>query len=119
MTKKYEILLTNDELGVLEGHMRSVSYDTDFSVHYEGQVPYVGHVLYKGIGHKSKGKKKIGMKEGEVFGIRELLENIPCDRGLIIEKGTQLLAIDKTSLLDILSGRDKKVISIFQRIINF
>ncbi len=73
---------------------------------YEGQIPIVGYIIIDGEVTLLKNKKvKNILKKGFIFGIRELYHNGVVLLEAKVSPMTQLLYIDKSLLLEILSHK--------------
>ena len=95
-------------------------YSTNCPLFYEGQTPVVAYLVVEGSIHLIKNKKiKSIIKEGNLVGLNELMNNLPSKYSAEALLNTQLCFLDKSTVFEIiehnnstLSQKVRNIISI-------
>ncbi len=98
--------LSSESVSRLLKKLQTCSYGEDCVVAYKGHVPFLSFVIVKGEAYIENRKKLSKLDEGHLVAFDEFCQNLPLKYSIVISKGAVILAIDKTSLGDVLEIED-------------
>lgn len=95
--------LIRDQIEALLKFCNPRVFKTETDLIYEGHIPIAGYLILEGNAKLVKKKKvtKI-LDEGNLFGIHELLNNIPIKYGVQISSNSKLCILDKSTVKELI-----------------
>ncbi len=100
-------------LETLKDHFETVTFNNEFDLVYEKQIPNTGIILISGELNLLKRKKIIELKiPGISLGIKNILDNIPFRFNCRVKKDTELILISKSELIRILNEKNSPLYSV-------
>jgi signal-transduction protein with cAMP-binding, CBS, and nucleotidyltransferase domain len=100
------IYLSDKEIDTFGKFFSPCQYTSNAQALYQSHVPHVGFILVSGTLCIQKKKEQINLKRGAVIGIKELFHQTPVNFKLLVETGTTVYAISRSSMLSLLSHRE-------------
>ena len=107
--------LSHQQVKFLKKKFVPLKFNADFHLVYESQIPNTGIVLLDGeINFIHKRKKLSHVGKGLIFGIYELLNNIPSMHGCLVLGNSELIMIQKSDLLDAMVAKNCELFEIIK-----
>lgn len=102
-------ILSSEERHELRKTFGVKSFQQTAHLFYEGHIPLFGFILINGECRLFKKKKLVCHLEiGTIIGAKEILNYLPFSYSGIIAENSELIIIDRTSLLEITEQRSPK-----------
>jgi CRP-like cAMP-binding protein len=91
-----------------------LTYPVDAEIIYEGHTPIVAILLTKGRIKLVRGRRvrKI-LERGSLLGVPELMNNSPFEYTAQINRGSEIIYLDRSTIKEILEGTDPELAEIF------
>lgn len=103
------------ETNLLKKHFQSLVFNFDFDLVYESQVPNIGVVLLNGnISFMKKKKVQFSASPYSMMGISMLLKNEPSEYSYRIMGNSEVIIIQKSIILEVLSDKDSELYTILR-----
>lgn len=94
-------------LEILKDHFETVTFQSEFDLVYEKQIPNTGIILIHGELNLLKKKKILELRiPGISLGIKNILENDPFHFKCRVKKGTELILLPKSEIIRILKEKN-------------
>jgi hypothetical protein len=107
--------LTLGQIRFLKKKYESVTFNSDFHLVYETQIPNTGIVLLNGeINLIRKKKSQTLAIPGIMLGVYELLNNIPVGHGCKVMENSELIMLQKSDILEALNDEESKLYEIIK-----
>ena len=107
--------LTTQQVKFLKKKFKPLKFNADFHLVYESQIPNTGIVLLDGqitFIHKRKKLPQVG--KGLIFGIYEILNNIPSMHGCLVVGNSELIMIQKSDLIEAMEAKNCELFEIIK-----
>ena len=107
--------LTVKELRTLKRDFDTCRFHNQFDLFYEFQIPNFAFILLQGNATFQKRKKSTGIvPQGALFGLTNLLENLPSKVGLKVEADAEFILIPKSKLMEALNDKNSAIYQILK-----
>lgn len=115
--KKHIQTIEQVDLEILKKHFETITFNSEFDLVYEKQVPNTGIVLVDGgldlVAHKKHTELNV---PGIILGIKNILENIPLKFKCRVKEQTQLILLPKSEIMKILKHKNTELYKIIKDI---
>jgi|SRR5690606_31268195 len=106
--------LSSFEVENLKKCFSSTSFEQSFILTYEGQIPTIGFVLLRGtIELLKKNKIVMVIPPGFLLGAHQLIKNEVTEFSYRLVSPSEILVLQKSTILQILQDRGSEIYSIF------
>jgi signal-transduction protein with cAMP-binding, CBS, and nucleotidyltransferase domain len=105
-------------LGILTlySDVRTITFDSP--LYYNNQIPHVACFVISGkLEIVTSSKRKKFITEGNLIGVRELMNNSTANVTVNLIRGTQIAFLDRSSIKNIINGRHENLASFFKSIL--
>lgn len=93
--------LKSSEVNLLKSMFRPLKFSRTFNLVYEDQIPHTGILFLNGEANLTRKNKIIeNIDHGVIWGIEQLLHNVPSKFGLQIIRDSEVILIPKSALLE-------------------
>ena len=114
MNEKLKVLSTK-QIKFLKKKFEPLKFNADFHLVYESQVPNTGIVLLTGeLNFFRKKKVQSLIKSGVIFGIYELINNVPMLHGCRVLENSELIILQKSDLLAAMTDENSELFEIIK-----
>lgn len=111
------IELSRDLIDKIIAHFPTKVYKAQSHLFYEGQIPISGYLVIDGSIQVSKKKKfKKMLQKGSLIGVNELMNKTPIAMSAEVFPNTQVCFLDRTTLMEIESEKDKELSGLLKTI---
>lgn len=90
-----------DDISEILNHAEIRRFNCETSIVYKGHIPHAAYLLVSGGMFLKDRNKNISLEEGAVIGIEEVLKNAPFKFNLVIEKGSDVIILDKSTISEL------------------
>ena len=114
MNEKIKVLSTK-QIKFLKKKFEPIRFNADFHLVYEFQVPNTGIVLLTGeLSFFRKKKVQSLIKSGAIFGVYELINNVPMVHGCRVLGNSELILLHKSDLLAAMTDKNSELFEIIK-----
>lgn len=105
------------DLEVLKEHFETITFNSEFDLVYEKQIPNTGIVLVDGELNLLMNKKHTELKlPGVILGIKNMMENVPFKFKCRVKEQTKLILIPKSEIMKILKEKNSQLYKILKNV---
>lgn len=105
--------LVVDDLDILKNHFETTTFNHEFNLIYEKQIPNTGIVLVDGeINLLNKKRAIILNAPGYILGLQNLINNIPFRFKCRVKKDSQLILLPKSDIIRIINEKQSDLYKI-------
>ena len=115
--KEKIITLSDQKLEMLKKHFQILTFNSDFDLIYESQIPNTGIILLSGEIYLTKNNKMKSLLEpGSVVGFYNLLNNEPVEFGYRVKGNSDIILIQKLEMIEALTKKTSPLHTIVKKI---
>ncbi|MFY7993390.1 MAG: hypothetical protein ACOVP4_08880 [Bacteriovoracaceae bacterium] len=113
--KRNDCPVSDEYIDTLKNHFEVICFSNDYDFVYENQVPNTGVILIEGEIEQIKRSKVLKkISPFTVLGIYQLFHNQTVCFDFKIKKGSKVIVIGKSDLVEVISNSKSKLFSLFK-----
>lgn len=110
-------LLDENEIAALEKDFETLTFQNDFDLVYENQVPNTGIALIEGqIDLIKNSKVRESIHQRSLIGITQLMKQVPVEFGFRVKAKSRIILLGKSDILGFEQNKKSKLHSLFKAI---